>query len=269
MRPDDPYATGTWFEPIGDYVEENYLKFAYTKGTLQEAAFLREALALEPGHLVLDVACGLGRHAVELARDPGARVLGVDLSKGLLRAGRARAKDAGAAVGYVRADARAIPAAGKFDAAYSVCEGAFGLLGDMRPFVDGEGTTEDWDYTEFVRGSDAEHVRLLRSVHDALKPGGLFLLSALHSLCLRNDPHFDPVTSVVTDLNEVRDPRGRKAGFMVPVRCFTAREVTALLDAAGFKVVSIMGGTSGDYGTVPLLVDDAEVLVLAQRPAQT
>lgn len=266
MAHEDPYARGTWFEPMADFVQENYLRFPYTEGTLQEAQFLRDVLGLHRGSRVLDVACGLGRHGFELAKDPGARVVGVDLSAGLLRAGRRfSAKALAAPEAWVRADARDIPFREAFDAAYCLCEGAFGLLGDMRPFVQEE-PVEGWDYTEFVRGSDEEHVRLLRAVHDALKPGGLFVLSALHTLCLRHDDHFDPVTCVVTDLNTVKDPQGRERSFMVPVRCFTAREITALMDQAGFRVLAVMGGTTGQYGTVPLSVDDPEVLVLAERP---
>jgi SAM-dependent methyltransferase len=47
--------------------------------TLRQVDFLVEELALAPGNSVLDVACGRGRHSIELARR-GFRVTGVDLS---------------------------------------------------------------------------------------------------------------------------------------------------------------------------------------------
>jgi demethylmenaquinone methyltransferase/2-methoxy-6-polyprenyl-1,4-benzoquinol methylase len=48
----------------------------------------RRALDLRPGELVLDLAAGTGVSTEELARS-GAEVIGVDLSLGMLRAGRA------------------------------------------------------------------------------------------------------------------------------------------------------------------------------------
>ncbi|HWG91284.1 MAG TPA: class I SAM-dependent methyltransferase [Candidatus Thermoplasmatota archaeon] len=264
MTPPDPYSRGTWFGALADFVGERYLDFDYTKGTDQEVRFLQEALELGPGSRVLDVACGLGRHALPLARDYGCRVTGFDLSGRLVHIARERAQ--GLTASFAQADARAFPFRdGSFDAAFSVCEGAFGLLGDMRPFATPE-EVGDWDYREFLRESDREHVKLLTEVYRVLRPGGLVLVSALHSLQLRQDPNFDPATCVVADLNKVHSPEGLKGEFMVPVRCFTAREISTLMDQAELRVLAVMGGTSGEYGTLPLTVDDPEVLVLAERP---
>jgi 2-polyprenyl-3-methyl-5-hydroxy-6-metoxy-1,4-benzoquinol methylase len=47
--------------------------------TVRGVEFIVEQLALEPGGSVLDVACGRGRHSVELARR-GFHVTGIDLS---------------------------------------------------------------------------------------------------------------------------------------------------------------------------------------------
>ena len=57
-----------WFEPIADHLGRAYLRYSFTKGTSQEVDFLVDALELAPGHRVLDVGCGPGRHAHELAR---------------------------------------------------------------------------------------------------------------------------------------------------------------------------------------------------------
>jgi demethylmenaquinone methyltransferase/2-methoxy-6-polyprenyl-1,4-benzoquinol methylase len=71
----------------------------------------REALRLEPGERVLDLAAGTAVSTVELA-GAGARAVAVDFSLGMLRAGRRRA------VPKVAGDALALPFAdGSFDAA--------------------------------------------------------------------------------------------------------------------------------------------------------
>jgi ubiquinone/menaquinone biosynthesis C-methylase UbiE len=78
------------------------------------------ALRLRPGSRVVDVGCGTGDPALELARwvGPRGRVLGLDLSPGMLRTARQRARILGLRnVSFRRADAaRLKPEGPRFDA---------------------------------------------------------------------------------------------------------------------------------------------------------
>ena len=122
--------------------------------TQREADFLQRQLAVRPGASLLDVPCGHGRHAIELALR-GFRVTGVDLSGELLEAAREEAARCGVRdrVRWEQADMREIPAGADFEAAF--CAGSsFGFLGD-------EGD-----------------LQFLRAVAGALAPGGRFVLDA-------------------------------------------------------------------------------------------
>lgn len=55
----------------------------FTKNTVREVDFLIDELRLPPGGSVLDVGCGTGRHAIELAKR-GCAVTGVELSAEML-----------------------------------------------------------------------------------------------------------------------------------------------------------------------------------------
>ena len=112
-----------WFEDLADHLGDAYLRYSFTKGTEQEVGFLVEALGLEPGMRVLDVGCGPGRHAHALGRR-GIEVHGVDISERFVELAR---RDAPAGVTFERLDARALPFDAEFDAALSLCQGAFGL----------------------------------------------------------------------------------------------------------------------------------------------
>jgi SAM-dependent methyltransferase len=95
--------------------------------TQTECAFLEEELRLPPGARVLDVPCGDGRHAAELAAR-GYRLTGVDISEGQIAAARRRPAPDGPPVTWIRAEMRNLPD-DRFDAAY--CFG--NSLGYMDP----------------------------------------------------------------------------------------------------------------------------------------
>lgn len=231
----DPFGGGVAFREIGGFVRENYLRFDYTKGTKQEARFLQKALRLPKDALVLDVACGVGRHEPLLPW----RVVGADLTRPLLEVAKAKSKGEG----WVQAEARALPFRDAFDGAWSVCEGAFGLLPD-----------------------DAAHVAMLRSVRAALKPGAPFLLSAMSVFTMCHDPEFDLRTNVMTDTHRVKSPDGEARSFRLATRAFAPREVLGMAEAAGFDVEEVWGGVTGAYEARDLRVDDPEMLVLMRRP---
>ena len=82
----------------------SYLRYAHTKGTVQEVDHLVEVLGLAPGMRVLDVGCGPGRHAHELARR-GIACHGIDISARFVELAR---DGAPAGATFERADARAL-----------------------------------------------------------------------------------------------------------------------------------------------------------------
>ncbi|HEX2188182.1 MAG TPA: class I SAM-dependent methyltransferase, partial [Longimicrobiaceae bacterium] len=132
-----------------------YRDFLTPERTLREVEGVLEVLDLPPGARVLDLACGWGRHSVELARS-GFRVTGIDLSPTLLVRARKRAGAAGVEVEWVRGDMREPGRAGEFDAVLS-------LYSSLGYFL-----------------SDEEDLRVLRGAREALRPGGTFLLETMH-----------------------------------------------------------------------------------------
>src|SRR5947209_6236481 len=114
-----------WFEELAEFVGPAYLRYSFTKGTEQETDVLVEVLGLRPGERVVDVGCGPGRHVAALA-ERGLDVVGVDIAARFVSLGAAAVP----AASFVRADARRLPfAPASTDAAVSLCQGGFGLLG--------------------------------------------------------------------------------------------------------------------------------------------
>lgn len=115
--------------------------------TSAEAAFLERVLDIRAGAQLLDVPCGNGRHAIELA-GRGYRMTGLDLSDEFIAEARSATQ---LPVEWVRGDMRSLPWVSKFDGAY--CFGnSFGYL--------------NWD----------ESIQFLAAVAGALKPGARFVV---------------------------------------------------------------------------------------------
>ena len=238
-----------WFEPVADHLGAAYLRYSFTKGTTQEVAFLVDELGLAAGDRVLDVGCGPGRHVRELVSH-GIEVVGVDLSWRFVSFGAT--SRAGA---FVHADARALPVrAGAFDAAISLCQGAFGLLG-------GPGTDID------------EDLRVLREMTAAVKPGGRIVVSAFSAYFqvrhLDDPAQFDAARGVQHEHTEVRNEAGEAAPVELWTTCFTPRELRLLMAVAGAEVDTIWSVEPGRYGRRPPDVDLAEFLVIARTPGGT
>src|SRR3954466_841554 len=106
----DP-AGSHWFEPIAEHLGAAYLRYSFTKGTVQEVDFVVDALGLQPGERVLDVGCGPGRHAHELARR-GIIVHGIDISAPFVALAR---RDAPPGATFERLDARRLVEVARFD----------------------------------------------------------------------------------------------------------------------------------------------------------
>ncbi|MEQ1788198.1 MAG: class I SAM-dependent methyltransferase [Acidimicrobiales bacterium] len=236
-----------WFEPVADHLGAAYLRYSFTKGTDQEVAFLVEALSLVPGMRVLDVGCGPGRHAHALARR-GIEVVGLDISQRFVDLATAGAPPGAT---FRRADARALDLHAEFDAAISLCQGAFGLTGGPGAPLDGDGA-------------------VLGGMARALRPGGRLAVSAFSAYFqlryLEEHDRFDADAGVNHERTEVRDEAGAVAEVDLWTTCFTPRELRLLAAACELEVEHLWSVTPGAYAATPPRTDLPELLLLARRP---
>jgi len=256
VTPDQNEASPTpdhWFETVADHLGAAYLRYSFTKGTEQEVAFLVDVLDLGPGARVLDVGCGPGRHAHALGRR-GIEVVGVDISRRFVELARSGAPPG---VRFERADARELAFDAEFDAALSLCQGAFGLVGA------GPGTGS-------AAAVDPDGV-VLAGMARAVRPGGVVAVSAFSSYFqvgyLEDADTFDADRGVNHELTSVRNEAGEERPVDLWTSCFTPRELRLLAVGAGLQVEHLWSVTPGAYHRDPPRLDRPEFLLVARRPA--
>jgi len=151
-----------WAELLPFLLEESMLRAAATEAS--QAATLLGSTA---GAHLLDLGCGPGRHAVELAR-LGYRVTGVDRTAAYLERARSRAAEAGVELELIQESMLRFRRDETFHGAVSLLT-SFGYFEDR-----------------------ADELRVLRNVHASLKPGARLIVDVMGKEVLA--PRFAPRT---------------------------------------------------------------------------
>ncbi len=243
-----------WFV---DLFDEDYLRtlpFLTPQATQSEAEFVIDAMGLSPGAQVLDVGCGYGRHAMELAAR-GYHVVGLDLSTPLLVRGGEEAHRRGLSINFIRGDMRELDFDGQFDAAYCL-------------------------FSTFGYFDDETNKKTVANIARALKPGGRVLIEILNrdyviadlptrvwwegdGCVVLEEIELNYFSSRIQVNRSVVFDDGRQLEQEISVRAYSLHEVGKLMHAAGFRVLEV----SGAYHTKGRFFGNQSrhIIVLAER----
>jgi SAM-dependent methyltransferase len=231
-----------WFESDEFWRRcEPFLFTAEHEAEAEDEVSLLLALADPPGHRVLDLCCGTGRHAVPLARR-GMAVTGVDRTALYLAHARDRARRAGVEVEWVQQDAREYRRPGAHDLVISLYT-SLGLFED-----------------------DADDLRVLSNARESLAPGGRLVIEMVSREWIAEN--FEETVAddgpdgsilfrrhrIVDDWRRIENrwtlvEGNRAAHFAFSQRIYSGPELQRLIERAGFEEVQLHGGLDGSpYG---------------------
>ena len=248
-----------WYEEFFENYAEQYEKEVFVKGTTGEVDFIEKEIGQNKNCRILDIGCGTGRHAIELAQR-GYNVTGIDLSEAQLAKARAKAASAGVSAQFIKADARQLSFVNEFDLVVMICEGAFPLM-----------------------ETDEMNFAILKNASNALKEKGTFIFTTLnglfplfhsvkdfinkaagHEADLTNS--FDLMTFRDHSEYEHTDDNGSRKILRCNERYYVPSEITWLLKSLTFSGIEIFGCELGNWdGNKKLTTEDYEMLVVAKK----
>ena len=192
--------------------------------------------SVAPTARVLDLCCGLGRHALELARR-GFSVTGVDKTVQFLDQARRQAREEGLAIEFVQQDMRAFQQPNSFDLALNM-NTSFGYFEDP-----------------------ADDLQVLRNIHASLLPEGSLVLQTIGKEVLARifqERDWSEIGGCFflqerrptedwgrMNVRWIKITSGQREEWSFTHRLFAATELAALMREAGFQGVKTYGDLEG------------------------
>jgi len=216
-----------------------------------EIGFLIENTGLKKPKKILDLACGHGRQAKELARR-GHQVTGIDITEGFIRIAESEAEKLGVAVDYRHDDMRNIENKEMYNCIFSL-------------------------FTSIGYFDDSENRKLFQKIYNALLPGGFFCFDSHNrdafltycqtvAVCEREENFmidqlsFDTMTGrSFTRRTIIRKAKQRT--FQFSVRFYNPTELMQIFEEIGFTSCRFFGGWDGSE----LQSDSKRMIVVAKK----
>lgn len=220
----------------------------------REVDFIEDSLGVARGAMVLDMACGTGRHAIDLTRR-GYRVVGLDLSLAMLAKAAEEAQERNQKLNFVQGDMREMTFEDMFDGVYC------------------------WN-TSFGFFEEERNAQVISRVHRALRKGGQFVLDVINrDFALQQQPslvwfegdgcicmdemQIDWITSRMRVKRTMMMDDGRSREIEYSIRIYSLHELGKLLHDHGFRVAEVSGRVSTPgvfFGS-----ESPNVLILAEK----
>ena len=245
-----------WYEELFNPDYDRVYCPAFTpERNASEADFLESVLLMPKGGQVLDVACGHGRHAIELAKR-GYQVMGIDLNPRFIDLARQAAQ-------------------------LNELTNVEFLLGDMREsyFVNRFNGAFSY-FTSFGYFNDTDNQKVLEGVAKSLVKSGVFVLETVNrdwtihkvenqprrwdeiepDFFLLEDTSFNAHTSRIHTKRIIFD-KGERRTVEYDIKLYTHAELEDMLEEAGMQVIS----TFGSKEMTPYSVSSPRMIIVSKK----
>lgn len=248
-----------WFH---EFFEQDYFRKTLEQidtsidKSVPQVEFLIDVLELSLDHRILDLCCGYGRHAINLARS-GYNVTGFDLCERVLKLARQKSQRENLKTHLVRGDIRSLPFRREFDRIYNLF--SFGYFED-----------------------DYEVLRVLEGAASRLKPKGRLLVDAINGPRILRDfiesaREEEAERYILQERTYDRETRrlrsewtfiykdtGEISKHSVIERLCSVNDLVSMIDSVGLETLNIYG----DFDKTEYSEDSSRIIVVAESRAR-
>jgi SAM-dependent methyltransferase len=254
-KPEPPAVGRKWWEEMFSEEFLRAIPILSPRQLEREVNFIDEGLGVARGGRILDLACGAGQHAVELAAR-GYDLVGFDLSQSQLDWAGGLAQERGQSLQFTYGDMRELAYQEAFDAVYS------------------------WN-TSFGFFEEEKNMDVAHRVFNALRPGGRFLLDVINRdfvvsqqpgqtwfegdgcVCI-DDVSIDFITSRMKVKRTLMLTSGKNRECNYSLRIYGLHELGKILHDVGFKVLNVSGRP--EMPGVFFGATSPRIIILAAKP---
>ena len=228
----------SWYEQDGfwEMVAPVFFTSERMLSTKEEVEQMLSLLKLQPGEIICDLCCGVGRHSLELGR-LGYRVTGVDRTEPYIEEAKKKADEQGLNVRFLQEDMRRFCEPDAFDAMINVFT-SFGYFEDA-----------------------ADDKQVVENVYTSLKGSGKFLIDIMGKEVLARifqEKRWREEDGLIileeakvsedwgrVDIRWIIIKNGRRDECSFTLRLYSAAELVELLKSCGFGKLEVYGDLSG------------------------
>lgn len=241
----------SWYKEIWSLDIKNQ---SWTEDTIRQVDFLIEKLGLKGNERILDLACGFGRHSLELARR-GFSVVGVDITEDYVKDAQLEAEKENVPAKFYCMDVRDVPFENEFDVVLNMGDGAIGYLENE------EENLKIFDVISKSLRHGGQHVMDIMSADyaDAHFPCNLWD-SGDKGLTLSRF-EWDKETKIMlygqNDFAYGEPLKAPSFGLGDPIRLYHLAEIHEILNKRNMQVQNVFGkfdGTLGDVNEIQMIV---------------
>ena len=248
-------SDSNWWEDFFHGIALDFWRAAVTvEQTRAEADFLQQQLQLSGAGKILDVPCGNGRLALELA-GRGFDLTGVDIASEFIAEAKANSAEGGLQIEWCSHDMRELPWQAEFDGAF--------CFGNSFGYLDDPGNAEFLKAVASALQPEARFVMETGAAAECILPsfqerrwfelGGITLLI--------NSRYDHEQGRIFTEYTFIRD--GKSETRPSSQRVYTFSELSRLLDDSGLKVTASFSSLSGE----PFKLGSQKLFLVARKSA--
>ncbi len=242
-----------------EFFDEYYLKsispITTEERTQKEVDFVMEHTGVQKESSILDLACGHGRHVLELAQRGFKNVNGLDLTHLYIQMAREKAKQLGVHAQFIEANMRDFEAFNQYNLIFSLFSSLFYF-------------------------KDKRNLKILRRVYHALQRDGYFIVDHFNPISfLQSESYKDwyltdddyiildkyshnPISGIITDERLIITPEGQRINRVFHIRDYTVAELRFHLEKIGFEIINVFG----NFESEPYHIESPRQIFVTRKP---